>query len=264
MEFHLSASASLRYLSTAETAKALGVTARALRIYERRGLVSPLRTSAGWRAYGPQALARLHQVLALKRMGLSLNEIAQLLVGRLQALDAVLALQEDVLIRRQSELERGLTLVRRARCRLAAGETLSLDDLTHLTRETTMSEQIPEWAQKMKPIVEREFTPADRDAMTAIGGDFDPIKVKAQWDALIDEAKSLVGSDPSTPQALGLARRWRDMVHRATGGDAALNAKLGAVWQEGFKDPDVRPVLPFGPEVMAWVGSAIALLPKEG
>lgn len=262
MEFPLSATASPRYLSTAETAKALGVTARALRVYERHGLVSPLRTGAGWRAYGPDALARLHQVLALKRMGLSLNEIAQLLLGRLQQLDAVLALQEEVLAQRQAELERGLKLVRQARIRLAAGEELSLDDLTHLTRETTMSEQVPEWAQKMEPIVDRLFTQADRDAMTAIGGAFDPVKVKAEWDALIAEGKSLQGSDPSTPQAQDLARRWRDMVRRATGGNPELHAKVSAVWQEGFKDPQAGPVLPFGPELMAWVGSAIALLPN--
>ena len=86
----------VQYLSPAQTAKALGVTVRALRLYEQKGLVRPIRSEAGWRAYGPEALVRLHQVLALKRLGLSLAKITVLVSGRLAKLDAVLELQEAV------------------------------------------------------------------------------------------------------------------------------------------------------------------------
>lgn len=47
------------HLSPSETAKALGLTVRALRVYEAKGLVRPFRSRAGWRAYGPDALERL-------------------------------------------------------------------------------------------------------------------------------------------------------------------------------------------------------------
>ncbi|HEY8699042.1 MAG TPA: MerR family transcriptional regulator, partial [Rhizomicrobium sp.] len=57
-----------RYLSPAETAKRLGVSVKALRLYEQRGFVKPLRTRSHWRAYGPEQIARLHQVVALKRL----------------------------------------------------------------------------------------------------------------------------------------------------------------------------------------------------
>jgi len=36
----------------------LGVSAKALRLYEQRGLIAPLRTAAGWRVYGPDEMAR--------------------------------------------------------------------------------------------------------------------------------------------------------------------------------------------------------------
>ena len=72
-------------------AERLGVSPKALRVYERAGLVRPHRTDAGWRAYGPDQQARLHQVLVLKRLGLTLARIGELLSGRLKSLDAVLA-----------------------------------------------------------------------------------------------------------------------------------------------------------------------------
>lgn len=250
-----------RYLSTAETAAALGVTAKALRVYERRGLVKPLRSSAGWRAYGPDALMRLHQIIALKRLGLSLAEVGRVLAGKCGELDAVLAVQEEALAERNRETQRALQLIRSARGRLANGEALSVDDLTTLTRETTMSENAPEWAKKMEPMIDRHFTGADKAKMKAQAGTFDPAEVKAQWDALIAEAKSLVGTDPSAPKAVDLARRWKAMVARSTGGDAALKEKVCNVWKEAMADPNVAPKLPFGPEVMAFIGEASKHLP---
>jgi len=49
----------LRFFSPAETARQLKVSTKALRLYETLGLVKPLRSGAGWRAYGPDQMARL-------------------------------------------------------------------------------------------------------------------------------------------------------------------------------------------------------------
>ena len=53
-------SASAQFLSPSAAAQRLGVSAKALRLYERRGLVTPGRTAAGWRSYGPDEIARLY------------------------------------------------------------------------------------------------------------------------------------------------------------------------------------------------------------
>src|SRR6201996_9656703 len=95
-----------RFLSPSETARRLGVGVRTLRLYERKGLVRPGRTQAGWRVYGPGEIERLHQVLTLKSLGLSLARITQLLDGRVADLPALLALQEDVLTQRIAEMQR--------------------------------------------------------------------------------------------------------------------------------------------------------------
>ena len=251
------------YLTTAEAAAALGVTAKALRVYEKRGLVKPLRSTAGWRAYGPDALVRLHQIIALKRLGLTLAAIANLLSGDRAGLDDVLAVQEEALVERRAETERALGLVRSARMRLARGEALSVDDLTTLTRETTMDEKAPEWAEKMGPMIDRHFSDADKARMKAQAADYDPATASGEWNALITEAKRLVGTDPSSPRALDVARRWKAMVGKSTGGDPVLKEKIGNVWKDAFADPDVAPKLPFGPEVMAFIAEAALHLPTD-
>ncbi len=245
------------YLSPAETAKVLGVTPRALRVYEQRGLVTPLRTAVGWRAYGPAALAQLHRVLALKRLGLGLADIAVMLSGRSSSLEAILELQETVFAQRSEQAARGLRLVRAARERLALGEDLSLDDLITLTKETTMTEQTPDWAKLMQPVVDRHFNGAEKQAMRDKAQTFDQAKVGAEWTALIEKAKALVGTDPTAPEAQDLARRWRAQVNLATGGDTQTTVKLTAVWRDSMARPNVAPSLPFGPEVMAFVGQAM-------
>ena len=74
---------------TAETAKRFGISIKALRLYERHGLLKPLRTPNGstgapWRVYGSDQIARLHQILAIKRLGLSLGQIGRpISLGRL-------------------------------------------------------------------------------------------------------------------------------------------------------------------------------------
>jgi len=64
-------------LDIAEAARCAGLTSRTLRFYEARGLLEPLRTTAGCRHYGLAELERVHQILTLKRGGLSLAQVEQ-------------------------------------------------------------------------------------------------------------------------------------------------------------------------------------------
>jgi DNA-binding transcriptional MerR regulator len=57
------------------------VSVKTLRYYDERGLLAPLHTDAatGYRYYSVEQLPRLNRILALKEMGLSLEQIASLL-----------------------------------------------------------------------------------------------------------------------------------------------------------------------------------------
>ena len=63
-----------------ELSSATGITVRALHHYDELGLLVPSqRTSAGHRLYSERDVARLYRVLALRRLGFPLSEIAGLL-----------------------------------------------------------------------------------------------------------------------------------------------------------------------------------------
>ena len=83
-------------LDIAEVARLTGLTSRALRFYEARGLVTPLRTASGRRHYGPAELERLHHIIAMKRAGLTLAQIQALTAGRRLDLRQLLTAQIDM------------------------------------------------------------------------------------------------------------------------------------------------------------------------
>lgn len=62
-----------------QLAERSGVPATTLRFYESAGLLAAQRTSSGYRAYGEDAVRRLAFIGAAKRLGLSLEDIAELL-----------------------------------------------------------------------------------------------------------------------------------------------------------------------------------------
>jgi DNA-binding transcriptional MerR regulator len=249
-----------RHLSPAETAQALGLSIKALRLYESRGLVRPKRTAAGWRVYGPDELASLHQVIALKRLGLPLARITELMAGRGLALDAVLALQEKALAEEGTRVDRALALVRSARTKLAHGEALSIDDLATLTTETTMATPSKQdWKDVFEPLIEKYFPP-DKLAETT-KRHFDQAKVTAEWNALIAEAnQAMAKGDPSTPEALDIARRWNALVEQFTKGDPVLFDGARKVWDDAMADPRNAGKFPVSPALFTFVGKAMAKL----
>ncbi|VVD69111.1 MerR family transcriptional regulator [Pandoraea fibrosis] len=109
-------------LNASEAARRLGVSNKALRLYERHGLVSPGRTTAGYRVYGTADMARAGEVVALRALGLSLAQVASVLSGsEPQPLAGALAAHERVLDAEIRDRLQRLERVRSLRAGLAAG-----------------------------------------------------------------------------------------------------------------------------------------------
>jgi DNA-binding transcriptional MerR regulator len=123
---------SAQFLNPSEAARRLGVSTKALRLYERRGLVAPARTAAGWRVYGPGEMARLAEIAALRALGLSLAEVARVLAGDVQGLEPALAAHQAALEARIRQLGGVVEKVRDLRTDLAAGRAPGTAELIRL------------------------------------------------------------------------------------------------------------------------------------
>jgi DNA-binding transcriptional MerR regulator len=126
-------------LSANDCARRTGLTVRALRVYERAGLLKPARSAKGWRLYGPDELIRLNTIIALKGFGLSLREIRKAFGSSPPALIQVLDLQLRNWTARRMAADRTVTLIQAANARLKSRANLTIDELCQLLRSTEVS-----------------------------------------------------------------------------------------------------------------------------
>lgn len=146
-------------LTAFECARRIGLSVRALRLYEQHGLISPRRTSKQWRLYGRNEITRLNEILALKSLGLSLREISKLLCSQAPDPSQTLALQREALIDARTRAERGLHMVDILQAKIQAGVVASIDDFILLAKETMMTNGLKEtvaWRryEQMRPRTE--------------------------------------------------------------------------------------------------------------
>lgn len=72
-----------KHLMIGEAAQRCGLTARAIRLYEARGLLHPQRNPRGARYYTPSDLRQLRLIASARCAGLSIRQIEELLhLGR--------------------------------------------------------------------------------------------------------------------------------------------------------------------------------------
>lgn len=117
------------FLNASEAACRLGVSAKALRLYEQRGMLAPVRSAAGWRAYGPGEMERAAEIAALRALGFSLAQIARVLKGEAKGLGPALASHQAALEARLLQLSDTLARVRDLRDDLARGQAPTASEL---------------------------------------------------------------------------------------------------------------------------------------
>ena len=100
-----------------QVARRLGLTLRALRFYESRGLIMPVRRGST-RLYGPKEVERLAVIVKAKKLGLTLTAIGQIL----SEADAgqALRLSRETCLAQIAALERKLVATQEALAELRA------------------------------------------------------------------------------------------------------------------------------------------------
>lgn len=199
-------------LDIAEVARLTGLTSRALRFYEARGLVSPLRTASGRRHYGPAELERLHQIVLMKRAGLTLAQIQRLAAGRNPDLRALVAAQLEVLAERERGIVQSRALLQSILSRIDRSEPIDVATFCSLIRtgETTMTEA--KWSEVHQRYMNDEQLAAFTQAQARLPADFDMEAHGEKWKDLDRRIVAALPMDPASPKAQAFLDEWNALI----------------------------------------------------
>lgn len=199
-------------LDIAEVARRSGITARALRFYEARGLLRPLRTASGRRCYGPAELEQVHRIVLLKRAGLSLAQIQRLTAHAPVDLGRLVEVQLQTLAEQAAEIEAARALLRTVKSRIDSGERIDVATFCSLIRQgdTQMSQQ--QWDK----VTDRFFTAAEKErfqaAMEQVPAHFDQADYARRWADLGGRIKAVLPLDPAGAQAQAFLAEWGELL----------------------------------------------------
>jgi DNA-binding transcriptional MerR regulator len=191
-------------LKVGQLAKRSGVTIRTLHHYDEIGLLKPSwYTESGHRLYTARDVARLQQILSLRQIGFSLEEIQDCLSRPEISPLKVVLLHLDRL-REQIELQH------RLRDRLEV-----IAKLLRLADEPSSEELLKtiEVMTMMEKLYTTEQIKQFREAAEQAGPD-EIRTIEEGWTALLGEIRANRDLDPASPQAQSLAQRWEELGER--------------------------------------------------
>ena len=116
------------FMTVGEVAKKMGVTVRTLQYYDKEGLLSPSAESEGGRRlYTDKDLITLHQIISLKSLGFSLDDIKERLISLETPADVANALAEqaDDIRKKIEQLQASLSAIEQLKAEVLQMQTVS-------------------------------------------------------------------------------------------------------------------------------------------
>lgn len=238
-------------LKVGELAKRTGLTIRTLHHYDEIGLLKPsLHTEAGHRLYTAADIARLQQVLSLRQLGFSLEQVRDCLDRPGFSPLEVIRLHVARL-REQIELQQ----------RLCAGlETIAayFQPAGEVSAETFLQ------AIEVMSMIENYYTPEQmesfrkRNEEAAAAGQDLTRQGTADWAELMAQytAEMQKGTDPADPRVQAIEKRRQALVSAFSGGDPAIEENCKRLWME--QGDKLAAQFGYAPGVMEYLGKVAA------
>jgi DNA-binding transcriptional MerR regulator len=212
----------MKYFRSGEFAQRAGVTIRTIRYYDRIGLLKPAAYSdSGQRLYTELDYARLQQILTLKLIGLSLDEIKHLLTTDKAEIEHLLERQKQILSEQAEQLAAVIQTIERAQAAMQASQKLDLEHFIAIIKAVNMNTQA-NWLDQF-------YTDEQQAKLTSLNAaqTLDAQKAIGQaWKTLFQDIQSQLDSDVTDPIVQDLVRRWDALISQVAGGDADLAANL--------------------------------------
>jgi DNA-binding transcriptional MerR regulator len=249
---------------------------RTLRFYDKEGLLAPSQHSdAGYRLYTDEDLVDLQQILALKFLGFSLDEIKAILRANSEprSLGDVLAQQKAMMQAKRSQLDGIIHAIGETEKMLEGGEC-DWNSLVTVIQAIKM-EQNKEWAKKyftqeqldeMQRLSDVSYSDEAKAKLSARMPEWteaDQERITPLWDAVNKDIVRLAAAnaDPASTEAQDLAARYSDLIQGFTGGDPEIAKGLNKWWENYGALPEGQKPFesPYSKEQMAWLDRALAV-----
>jgi MerR family transcriptional regulator, thiopeptide resistance regulator len=260
-----------RYYRTGQFARKAAVSLRTLRFYDKEGLLSPSQYSeSGYRLYTDEDLVNLQQILALKFLGFSLDEIKALLSTGPRSLQEVLAQQKAMMRAKRSQLDGIIQAIDETERLLEVGQC-DWESLVSVIQAIQMEQNrdwvkkhfTPEQLQQMEKLSEQSYSEEARQRLSSRGEwtEADQERASAQWAEVGADVARLASAnaDPSSDEAQDLARRYSSLIEGFTGGDPEIAGGLKNWWQNYDALPDNQKPFqsPYSKEQQEWLEHAL-------
>jgi len=222
------------FYTTGEVAKRAGVTNRTLQYYDEQGLLSPAKISEGGRRlYSKVEIDKLHQILAMKYLGLTLDEIKLNIKNLTKPSEAIEILQKQVeqLKEEQKKIEESLSSTQSLIDEISTTNKLDWAKYADTLKLLHLHDENYLLINKISDNVYERIKDMKKD---------DAEEIRLKYQAALQEAGICIANDvkPSDEQAQKLANEFWDMVMDFTKGDMELISELSKLSDEDSKDKD--------------------------
>ncbi len=186
----------------------------------------------------------MQQILGLKFLGFTLQEIRACLEAGPQQLSVVLAQQKAMLVDKRRQLDAILRAIEETEQLVQAGEW-NWEAIAGVIQITQM-EQKSEWVKKyfseeqlakMEELSQSSYSPEARETLAQRSGEWteaDQQRAQEQWAHVANEARRLAaaGADPGGPEAQAVAKFKYELLSAFTQGDLQVEAGLNRFWEQ--------------------------------
>lgn len=207
------------YMTVGEVAKKMGVTVRTLQYYDKQGLLCPSCASEGGRRlYTDKDVVLLHQILSMKHLGFSLDDIKNRLIALETPADVAQVLEDQAAAIRDKidSLSESLADIETLKAEVLQMQSVNFkayaDIITNLQMKNEFYWLIKHFDEKTLDFIRGRF---DRESAFVMMDTFKHLQ---------DEAMQLAaqGVAPDSAQGIAHAKAFWEMIMEFTGGDMSL------------------------------------------
>ncbi|MNZ73316.1 Nodulation protein NolA [compost metagenome] len=228
-------------LTVGELAKEMNVTVRTLQYYDREGLLKPSNKSEGGRRlYTQKDVVKLHQILSLKYLRFSLEEIKNNLfqLNTPSEVAGILLKQKEIVQSQIAALVQALTAIDALYDEVIQMETVDFKKYADIIALLQLNNR-DYWLIKLFDEELLDHVKNKYQDHPDYGAAF-----FERYKSILDESIALKEQDepPQSARSIKLAEKWWTMISEFTGGDMSLLPKLMKFndnkdgWDEELRD----------------------------